>query len=92
MAEQLLYGDERDVGSQQIVGEGAPVRITRGTGIPWGMIVRGAAYTPCTSVAGALSMAGREHRAAHVVPIIFYLRHRYGTGSVLTACSLLRSH
>ena len=36
-------------------------------------------------------MAGREHRAAHVVPIIFYLRHRYGTCSVLTACSLLRA-
>jgi hypothetical protein len=46
MAEQLLYGDARDVGSQQIVGEGAPVRSTCGTGVPWGMIVRGGAHTP----------------------------------------------
>jgi hypothetical protein len=37
MAEQLLYGDERDVGSQQIVGEGAPVRSTWGTGVPQGL-------------------------------------------------------
>ncbi len=36
MAAPLLYGDARDVGSQQIVGEGAPVRSTWGTGFPWG--------------------------------------------------------
>ena len=55
MAEQLLYGDARDVGSQQIVSEGAPVRSTGG------ISVLGGAHTPHASMTEAPSMGGYAH-------------------------------
>jgi hypothetical protein len=38
MAEQLLHGDEIDVGSEQSVGDGALRGVTSSTGVTCGMI------------------------------------------------------
>ncbi len=61
MAEQGRHGDEIGSGIEQIASDGAPVRITCGTGVPWGMIVRGGAHTPGAPMTGPLSMVGNQY-------------------------------
>jgi len=64
MAEQLLYGDETSIVDRRIVGDGAPLQIDSGTGISWGMIVRGAAHTRCVPIGGSSSMAEHDYVSA----------------------------
>jgi hypothetical protein len=56
MAEQLVHGDEINVGIEQILVNGTPPGITSGTGITWGMTRLRGAHTPCTSMKERLDM------------------------------------
>ena len=79
MAEHLLHGDEINVGSEQILVNGTPPRITSGTGVTWGKSMRGGAHTRCASMI-------RAHGRTVFCTNNHHSRHQWRTSSVSTTC------